>query len=117
MSKAPTRTRSDPPPHPGAVLRDDVLPAARLSVAAAARHLGITRQALHKVLAERAGVSPEMALRLGKLCGNGPQFWLDMQQALDLWRAEQAIRSQLGDIPTRTARPVSRILRKANSKG
>ena len=60
-----------PPTHPGAILREDVLPALNLSVSEAARQLRVTRQTLHRVLAEASGVSPEMAVRLGKFCGNG----------------------------------------------
>ena len=81
---APPRFASRRPTHPGTVLREDVLPALRLSVGAAARHLQISRQTLHRILTEEAGVTPEMALRLGKLCGNGPALWLAMQQAYDL---------------------------------
>ncbi len=66
------------PTHPGAPLREDVLPALRLTVAGAAEALGVSRQTLHSILAERHGVAPEMAARLGKLCGNGPDLWLRM---------------------------------------
>ncbi|MEY2776168.1 MAG: hypothetical protein RLY30_266 [Pseudomonadota bacterium] len=60
------------PTHPGAVLREDVLPSLPgISVSAFARSMGVSRQNLHSVLAERSGVSAEMALRLGRLLGNG----------------------------------------------
>ena len=75
------------PTHPGAVLREDVLPNLGLSVSAFARSLGISRQTLHSVLAERSGVSAELALRLAALLGNGAQLWLDMQTKYDLWQA------------------------------
>lgn len=88
------------PTHPGAMLREDVLPALGLPVLRAAEALGVSRQALHAILAERAGVTPEMAVRLGKLCGNGPGLWLRMQQAYDLWRAEQAMAEVIAAIPT-----------------
>ncbi len=88
-----------PPTHPGAILREDVLPALNLSVSEAARQLRVTRQTLHRVLAEASGVSPEMAVRLGKFCGNGPGLWLRMQQAFDLWHAEQNLREELEKIP------------------
>jgi addiction module HigA family antidote len=78
------------PTHPGAILREDVLPAVGEAVAGMARKLGVTRQHLHRILAEKAAVSPEMAIRLGKFCGNGPELWLRMQQAYDLWHAERA---------------------------
>jgi addiction module HigA family antidote len=64
------------PSHPGALLREDVLPALGLSVTDAAEHLRVSRQMLHRVLSEESAVSPEMALRLGKLCGDGPRIWL-----------------------------------------
>ena len=96
----PVRFAGRQPTHPGAVLRGDVLPALRLSVSAAARHLQVSRQTLHRILAEDAGVTPDMALRLGKLCGNGPGFWLAMQQAYDLWGAERGLAETLAAIPT-----------------
>jgi len=74
-------SRRRPPTHPGEILRGDVLPALDLSVAEAARQLRVTRQTLHRVLSGRSGISPEMAVRLGKFCGNGPGLWLRMQQA------------------------------------
>jgi len=61
--------------HPGALLREDVLPALRVSVTAAAEKLGVSRQTLHAILAERAANTPEMAMRIGKFCGNGPAIW------------------------------------------
>ena len=83
------------PTHPGAVLREDVLPNLGLSVSAFARSLGISRQTLHAVLAERSGVSAELALRLGALLGNGAQLWLDMQTKYDLWQAETKLNDVL----------------------
>jgi len=77
------------PTHPGAILREDVLPAVGLSVSEAARQLGVTRQTLHRIMAEKVSITPEMAARLGRFCGNGPGLWLRMQQAYDLWRAER----------------------------
>lgn len=89
-----------PPVHPGTVLREDVLPAAGLSVSAAARALGVSRQTLHGVLAGRHAVTPAMALRLGRLFGNGPMLWLQMQQAYDLWHAERELAGVLERIET-----------------
>lgn len=88
------------PAHPGAILREDVLPALRLSVTAAAQKLGISRQMLHGILAERHGVTPEMAVRIGKLCGNGPGIWLRIQAAHDLWRVEREMAEEVKRIPT-----------------
>ena len=87
------------PTHPGAILREDVLPALGLSVSEAARQLGVTRQTLHRIMAEKVSVTPEMAARLGRFCGNGPGLWLRMQQACDLWRAERELRHELEQIP------------------
>ena len=88
------------PTHPGAILREDVLPALNITVTAAAEQLQITRQQLHRVLAEESGISPEMALRLGKFCGNGPRLWIRMQEAFDLWHAQQRIGAEIDKIPT-----------------
>ena len=91
------------PIHPGEILREDVLPGLGMQVSVAARHLGVTRQALHRILAGTASITPEMALRLGKFCGNGPGVWLRMQQRHDLWHAERAMRDALLAIPTQQA--------------
>lgn len=81
------------PPHPGATLRDDVLPALGLTVTQAAYQLGVTRSALSRVLNERAAISPEMALRieawLGVERGGRADVWLAGQTTYDLWRARQ----------------------------
>ena len=89
-----------PPTHPGRILKEDVLPELRLSVSEAARQLGVSRQSLHRVLAGRAGVSPEMAIRLGHFCGNGPGLWLRLQQSYDLWHAERRLRDELRKLPS-----------------
>jgi antitoxin HigA-1 len=90
------------PPHPGWILRDRVLPGLGLSVSQAARELRIARQTLHRVLAAKAAISPEMATRLARLSGTTPGFWLERQQQHDLWHAEQALSGLLGLIPTHT---------------
>ena len=91
------------PLHPGEILREDVLPALGVSVTEAAKALKVSRQTLHRVLAGKAAVSPEMALRLGKFCGNGPGLWLRLQEAFDLWHAERAIAGELARIKTAKA--------------
>ena len=88
------------PTHPGAILRDDVLPALNLGVSETARQLRVTRQTLHRIMAGRTAVSPEMAVRLGKFCGNGPDLWLRMQAAFDLWHAERRLKDELRAIPS-----------------
>ena len=88
------------PTHPGEVLRNDVLPSVGMNVSDAAKALGVTRQTLHRILAGTTAVTPEMALRLGKFCGNGPDLWIRMQEAHDLWRAARRIADQLASIKT-----------------
>ncbi len=88
------------PTHPGALLRDIVLPGADVTVKDAARLMGISRQTLHRILAEKGPITPEMALRIGKFAGNGPGLWLRMQQSHDLWRAKQKLRDEIEGIPT-----------------
>jgi len=91
------------PTHPGAILREDVMPALGISISEAARQLGVTRQTLHRVMAEKVSITPAMAARLGRFCGNGPGLWLRMQQAYDLWRAERELRAELERIPVHRA--------------
>jgi addiction module HigA family antidote len=91
------------PSHPGALLREDILPALGIGVSEAADYLHVSRQMLHRILAEESAVSPEMAVRLGKLCGDGPRIWLAMQQAHDLWQAERDLADEVGHIPTLAA--------------
>ena len=98
--------RRDPhrePTHPGILLRDVVLPALDMNVSQAAEHMEITRQTLHRILAGTSAVTPAMALRLGKFCGNGPNLWLGMQNLHDLWHEERALKETLGRIKTRKA--------------
>jgi len=94
------RSPNLPRTHPGELLREDVLPALHLTVKDAAANLGVSRQTLHAILTERSAVTPEMAVRLGKLCGNGPGIWLRMQVAYDLWHAERAMAETVKSIPT-----------------
>lgn len=100
---AAKRDRSRAPVHPGEILREDVLPALDLSVTEAARALRVSRQTLHRVLAGTSAVTPAMALRIGKFCGNGPDIWLRMQESYDLWHAERAIAAELAKIKTARA--------------
>jgi antitoxin HigA-1 len=93
-------TNGLPAMHPGELLREDVMPALGRTRAEIARLLGVSRQTLHAILTERAPVTPEMALRLGKLCGNGPELWLALQTKYDLERVSQTKRSEIDAIPT-----------------
>jgi antitoxin HigA-1 len=97
------RSPARQPTHPGAVLREDVLPKLRMSVTEFAEKIDVSRQMVHGILAERNAVSQEMAARLGKLLGNGAGVWLRMQQAHDLWRVEHDKAKELARIQTLTA--------------
>lgn len=81
------RRRATRPTHPGAILREDVLPALDMSQGEFAGRLGVSRRTVNEVLHEKRPVTPEMAHRLGKLLGNGPDLWLNLQMTLDLWDA------------------------------
>jgi addiction module HigA family antidote len=87
------------PTHPGEFFGDIVLPELKLSVSEAARQLGVSRQTLHAIMSGRSAVTAEMALRLGKFCGNGPGLWLRMQLAFDLWEAQNNLNGELDRIP------------------
>lgn len=76
------------PPHPGEYLREDILPELGISVSRLADHLGVSRQAASRLVNERAGVSMDMAVRLGQAFKNGARFWLALQMQHDLWEAE-----------------------------
>jgi len=94
MSRNPNRC----PTHPGEVLREDVIPATGKAKAEIARMLGISRQHLHDILAERKPVSPEVAVRLAKLFSTEPLLWIRMQGAYDAWHAARDV--DVSAIPT-----------------
>ncbi len=77
------------PPHPGELVREDCLVPLGLSVTDGATALGVTRKTLSQIVNGRAGISPEMAVRLSKAFGSTPRFWLQLQMNYDLWHAEQ----------------------------
>ena len=99
----PTKTikRGLPTMHPGELLREDILPALGRSKTEIAGLLGISRQTLHDIMTEKQPVTVGMAVRLGKLIGNGPVFWLNLQRAYDLERAEREV--DVSAIPTLVA--------------
>ena len=86
------------PSHPGALLREDVIPATGKSKTEIADLLGISRQQLYDILREKKPVSANVAARLGKLFGDGTGPWLRMQGAYDAWHAEREV--DLSGIPT-----------------
>jgi addiction module HigA family antidote len=75
------------PPHPGLAIRHDCLEPLNLSVTEAAKILGVSRQALNNVVNAKAGISPEMAIRLDKAFGGGAEAWFRIQTSYDLAQA------------------------------
>lgn len=124
VTRRPARRRVAPqskrvPTHPGEVLKHDVLPDLGLSISECARRLGVSRQTLHRIMAGTHPVTPEMAVRLGTFCGNGPNLWLAMQQAHDLWHAEKRLAKELKRIrtpraPAHKAKEDRRLVRRAS---
>lgn len=78
---------SRPPVHPGEFLREDYMPELGLSVAKLAEHLGVTRQTVNDIVREKRSLSPDMCLRLARLFGTTPQFWMNMQAKVDMWNS------------------------------
>jgi len=98
MSIRNGKARKLRPTHPGEMLREDFLPDYRLTVSKSAAALGVSRQTVNELLRERRAISPEMALRLARLFGNTPEFWMNAQRAVDLWNAERIIRKSINRI-------------------
>ncbi len=88
------------PTHPGEILREDVLPALRISKVKFAAALGLSRQNLYDILNERLPITIPTAMRLGKVCGNGPELWLNLQQRWDIAAAEVSMAEELERLPT-----------------
>ena len=91
-------TRGLRPMHPGELLREEILPSLGRPKTEIARLLGVSRQTLYDILDEKQPITPAMALRFGKLCGNGPDLWLNLQKRFDLQKAEAEI--DTSKIPT-----------------
>ncbi len=73
------------PTHPGEMLREEFMPDFGLSVAQLAQRVGVSRQSVNELVHERRSLSPDMALRLARLFGQSPQFWLNLQRNVDIW--------------------------------
>lgn len=73
------------PIHPGELLREEYMAELGLSVAGLAERLGVSRQTVNEIVREKRSLSPDMCLRLGRLFGTTPQFWMNMQEKVDLW--------------------------------
>jgi len=80
------------PPHPGLVVREYL---GKLSISAAAAHLGVSRVTLSRLLNGAAGISADMALRLAAAFGTSPELWIGMQSQFDLWRASGKLRRKI----------------------
>lgn len=83
------QTRGRRPTHPGAILREDILPEAGLTQGELAERLGVSRRTINEIIQERRPVTTDMACRLAVAFGNSPEFWLNMQQAVDLYEARE----------------------------
>ena len=86
--------------HPGELLRDEILPALGRPKTEIAKLLGVSRQTLYDVLKEKQPVTPIMALQLGKLYGNGPDLWLNLQKRYDSHQAQQELGEKIKNIQT-----------------
>lgn len=98
MAISNTIKREIPPTHPGEMLREDFMPDFGLNATAMATALGVSRQTINELLRERRSITPVMALRLSRLFGNSPEFWLNAQHARDLWDSEQRFHKELSQI-------------------
>ena len=87
MVRVPT---DRPPPHPGEALREDFLPDLGIDARELAARLRLPPATVDEILAERRSITPDLALRLGRLFGQSPSFWMNLQLAYDLYRAERA---------------------------
>jgi len=77
------------PTHPGELLREDVLPVLKMSQSELAKRLGVSRLSVSELLLEKRAMSPDMAVRIGRLTNTTPDSWLRMQTAIDLWALER----------------------------
>ena len=92
------------PTHPGEMLREDFMPDYNLTVTALSDAIGVSRQSVNELIREKRSLSPEMALRLSRLFGNSPQFWLNAQREVDLWDASKKLKEKVKAIhPLRSA--------------
>jgi addiction module HigA family antidote len=91
------------PPHPGELIKEDILPQLEMTIKDLASHLGVSRVALSELVNEKRSVSMEMAQRLGKAFGNGTRFWLALQMQYDLWHAEQTSKVSVKPLKWKTS--------------
>ena len=103
MSISNTEKRNISPTHPGEMLKEDFMPDFGLTATSMATALGVSRQTINEILRERRAITPSMALRLSRLFGNSPEFWLNAQHAFDLWSSEQRFQKELAQIQSLNA--------------
>jgi antitoxin HigA-1 len=77
------------PSHPGALIRNVILPETQLTVSELAGRCGVARNTMSKLINERGDVTADLAIRLSRVLGSTPRFWLSMQSKLNLWKLEQ----------------------------
>jgi addiction module HigA family antidote len=94
------------PTHPGAIIREDILPELDITQAQLAAHLGVSRLSVSEILHEKRGISAEMAIRISESIGGSPESWLRMQEALDLWAVKQKFIMN----PSTKATPISQLV-------
>lgn len=98
MSIKNIKPREIAPTHPGEMLREDFMADYNLTTTGLAEKLGVSRQTVNELLLERRAVSPAMALRLSRLFGNTPEFWLNAQRAVELWKAKKENKQEIEKI-------------------
>jgi len=98
MAISNTTKRELRPTHPGEMLKEDFMPDFQLNATTMAKALGVSRQTINEILRERRAITPSMALRLSRLFGNSPEFWLNAQHSWDLWDSEQRFHEELSQI-------------------
>ncbi len=91
------------PTHPGAILREDILPALKMTQTELAQRLGVSRLSVSELLHEKRNMTPEMALRVARLLNTTPESWLRMQEAVDLWEVQQKPEKLANIIPIEKA--------------
>lgn len=98
MTVSNTTKREIRPTHPGEMLKEDFMPDFDLNATTLAKALGVSRQTINEILRERRALTPAMALRLSRLFGNSPEFWLNAQHAWDLCDLELRFHEELSKI-------------------
>ena len=104
MTVKNNKMRLTRPTHPGEMLREDFMPDYNLTVTTLSGAIGVSRQSVNELIREKRSLSPEMAIRLSRLFGNTPQFWLNAQREIDLWDASKQLKEKVKAIhPLRSA--------------